>query len=109
MFLNAIKFVADQPPRVRVSAERERGGWCFAVQDNGIGIEPHQAERVFELFRRLPTREEHAGTGMGLSICKRIVERHGGRIWVEPADGGGSVFRFTIPDEVPGVAIAPDS
>ena len=106
---NAIKFVADQPPRVRVSAEREHDGWCFAVQDNGIGIEPHQAERVFELFRRLPTREEHAGTGMGLSICKRIVERHGGRIWVEPADGGGSVFRFTIPDEVPGVAIAPES
>jgi signal transduction histidine kinase len=95
---NALKFSGDSPLRVHVSANREPGAWRFSVQDNGIGIEPHQAKRVFELFRRLHPQDAYAGTGMGLSICHRIVERHGGRMWVEPAPGGGTTFYFTIPD-----------
>jgi signal transduction histidine kinase len=94
---NAVKFRGPEPPRVRVFAERDGAEWRFSVIDNGIGIEPRQAERVFNMFQRLHARSEYAGTGIGLSICKRIVERHGGRIWVEQAEGGGSAFRFTIP------------
>ncbi len=96
---NALKFAREGAPlEVYVSAGREDAAWRFSVRDNGIGIDSHNADRVFEMFRRLHARDAYAGTGMGLSICKRIVERHGGRIWVESAPGGGSVFRFTIPD-----------
>jgi signal transduction histidine kinase len=95
---NAVKFRGAEPPRVRVSAVKDGRAWQFSVVDNGIGIEPQHAERVFDVFQRLHARREYAGTGIGLSICKRVVQRHGGRIWVEPAEGGGSVFRFTIPD-----------
>jgi signal transduction histidine kinase len=94
---NAIKFHGDEPPVITVSAEEGEGEWVVAVRDNGIGIDPAKAERIFELFQRLHSQDEYAGTGMGLAICKRIVERHGGRIWVDPVPDGGSVFRFTLP------------
>lgn len=95
---NALKF-ADGLPRVHFAARRDGAEWHFTVRDNGIGIDPLHAARVFEMFRRLNPRDTYAGTGLGLSICKRIVERHGGAIWVEPGGAGGSVFHFTIPDE----------
>jgi PAS domain S-box-containing protein len=95
---NAIKFGAAEGSRVHVSAERQDGGWRFWVRDNGIGIEARHAERVFGIFQRLHTREEHPGTGIGLALCKAIVERHGGEILVQPEPGGGSAFSFTVPD-----------
>jgi signal transduction histidine kinase/tetratricopeptide (TPR) repeat protein len=95
---NALKFVADGPPRATISADRAHGAWQFRVTDNGIGIEPRHAGRIFTVFKRLQGHEEYPGSGIGLAICKRIVERHGGRIWVESASGGGSSFCFTIPD-----------
>src|SRR5205823_704699 len=93
---NAVKFASGTPPRVRVSAIRQREGWRFDVEDNGPGVAPRYAERIFEMFQRLHGRDV-PGTGIGLSIAKRVVDRHGGRIWVEPAPVGGSLFRFTIP------------
>jgi PAS domain S-box-containing protein len=95
---NALKFTDHSRPHVQVSAEPENGAWCFAVTDNGIGIDPDKAERIFGMFQRLNTREEYDGTGIGLAVCKQMVERAGGRIWCEPAPGGGTVFRFTIPE-----------
>jgi len=93
---NALKFRSDDPPVIAVSAEREDGAWIISLRDNGIGIDPAKAGRIFEVFHRLHSQEQYAGTGMGLAISKRIVERHGGRIWVEPAEGGGSVFKFAL-------------
>ena len=94
---NALKFRGEAAPRVHVWAHRSNGSWRFAVQDNGIGIKAAFQEEIFEVFRRLHGRGKYAGTGMGLAICKRIVERHGGRIWVESEEGHGATFFFTVP------------
>lgn len=93
---NAIKFHGAEKPAIHVSASEKGGEWVFAVRDNGIGIAPENFERIFVIFQRLHTREEYPGTGIGLSVCKRIVERHGGRIWVESELGKGTVFHFTL-------------
>lgn len=94
---NAIKFRGEAPPRVSVSAQRRKSQWCFSVRDNGIGIEPKDQVRIFTVFGRLHAVGEYPGTGMGLAVAKKIVERHGGRIWVESEPGKGSSFLFTLP------------
>jgi light-regulated signal transduction histidine kinase (bacteriophytochrome) len=93
---NSIKFKGGEAPGIHVSAERNAEGWLFAVRDNGLGIDPHDAARVFGMFRRLHGNEI-PGTGIGLALCKKIVERKGGRIWVESEAGTGATFKFTIP------------
>jgi PAS domain S-box-containing protein len=94
---NAIKFRGEATPRVSVRAERKKNEWIFAVSDNGIGIDPKYHDRVFIIFQRLHGRAEYAGTGIGLALCKRIVERHGGRIWIESTLGEGTTVYFTLP------------
>jgi PAS domain S-box-containing protein len=98
---NALKYRKEVPPRIHISADRQGSVWRFSVQDNGIGIDPQYKERIFGVFKRLHHNRKYSGTGIGLAICQRVVERYGGRIWVESAPGEGSIFRFTVPEQAP--------
>ena len=94
---NALKFHGDEPPRVHVSAERDDGMWTITCSDDGIGIDPEYAERIFAIFQRLHPKESYEGTGIGLALCRKIVEHHGGRIWLDTEVPTGATFRFTLP------------
>ena len=95
---NAFKFRSDDPPLVRIHADRGDGEWCFTVADNGIGIEPEYADRIFVIFQRLHTRSAYQGTGIGLAMCRKIIEYHGGRIWLDTEAAAGTTFQFTLPE-----------
>jgi len=97
---NSIKYRSDKIPEIHISAQEKDNDWIFSVEDNGIGIDPQYSDQVFQIFKRLHTNEEYKGTGIGLAITKRIIERHNGNIWVESEPGKGSTFHFTIPETI---------
>jgi light-regulated signal transduction histidine kinase (bacteriophytochrome) len=101
---NAMKFHGAEAPRIHVSAETRDHVWVFTVRDNGIGLDTQYADRIFMMFQRLHNKTEYPGTGIGLAICKKIVDRHGGRIWVESKPGQGCTFGFTLPRPTQGSA-----
>ena len=94
---NALKFRGEPAPAIHVAASQQNGDWVISVRDNGIGIDPEYFGKLFHLFQRLHNRRQYPGTGIGLAVCKRIIERHGGSIWVESQPGKGATFYFTIP------------
>jgi light-regulated signal transduction histidine kinase (bacteriophytochrome) len=94
---NAIKFRSERPLEINVGAKRDEHFWVLWVKDNGIGLDPKQRDKIFQVFQRLHSRQKYAGSGIGLSICKKIIERHGGHIWVESTPNTGSTFYFTLP------------
>jgi light-regulated signal transduction histidine kinase (bacteriophytochrome) len=94
---NALKFCGSASPWIHVSARQEGPCWVLSVRDNGIGLDSRQSERIFQVFQRLHTPQEYPGTGIGLAICKKVIERHGGRIWVESKVGKGATFFFSLP------------
>jgi light-regulated signal transduction histidine kinase (bacteriophytochrome) len=96
LLVNSIRYRAEEPPRIEISAEETETQWLLSVRDNGIGIEPQYAEKVFGIFKILQPREKSSGSGMGLAICRKIVTRHEGRIWVESSLGQGATFHFTL-------------
>jgi light-regulated signal transduction histidine kinase (bacteriophytochrome) len=95
---NGLKYHGEEAPHVQVSAKSDGNEWIFSVRDNGIGIDPKYYDRIFEIFKRLHDQTEYPGTGIGLAVCRRVVTRHGGRIWLESEAGHGSVFHFTLPE-----------
>ncbi|HXP37416.1 MAG TPA: ATP-binding protein, partial [Solirubrobacteraceae bacterium] len=97
LIANALKFRGSEPPVVRIAAELNDGQWELSCADNGIGIEPDYAERIFLIFQRLHSRDSYDGSGIGLALCRKIVEYHGGRIWLDNSYAGGACFRFTLP------------
>ena len=94
---NAIKFHSQEPPLVHISAQQAGSEWVFSVQDNGIGIDAKYLDRIFAIFQRLHPSDQYAGSGIGLAVCKRVAERHGGRIWCESEPGKGTTFFFSVP------------
>ena len=100
---NAIRYRSDESPKIHIGCAEESAEWKFYVQDNGVGVDPRHQDRIFQVFQRLYAEHEIPGSGIGLAICKRIVERHGGRIWVESQPNEGSVFCFTLPKEESGL------
>jgi light-regulated signal transduction histidine kinase (bacteriophytochrome) len=95
---NGLTYHGDEPPHIHISAERSGKEWIFSVRDNGIGIDPKYYEQIFEIFKRLHDQKDYPGTGIGLAVCRRVVSRHGGKIWVESEPGHGTTFHFTIPE-----------
>jgi light-regulated signal transduction histidine kinase (bacteriophytochrome) len=100
LIANAIKFHGAEKPVIQIDAEKKNHEWVFTVSDNGIGIPAESWQDIFVIFRRLHTRDEYAGNGIGLSICKKIIERHGGKIWIEAQATPGCRFKFTLPMEI---------
>jgi chemotaxis family two-component system sensor kinase Cph1 len=94
---NAVKFRREEPLEIHIAASQSEEGWLISVQDNGTAIDMNSADRVFQIFQRLHSREKYEGTGIGLAICRKIVEQHGGRIWLESEMAKGTTFYFTLP------------